>query len=147
MSTCMNINISFSQYRHVANAFANTLDVTSVTEAIKMLIAEQTGHNQQTSDSIYGLSAEKLRKLDSTSLNLFYQISILWHDWLGMSSKKDVATVSEPSLNQTVSEYNRTTQSNNINIESKICALESEINALRKKIGVHLEPESNNCRS
>jgi hypothetical protein len=121
MTTCMNLNISFSQYRHVANAFANTLDVSNITKTVKMLISEQTGHSSQTADTSYGISEEKLRCLDSTSLNLYFQLSLLWHDWLGIANTKKNSTRNETESLKNVAELQLS------NIKSRMSAIESTI--------------------
>jgi hypothetical protein len=125
MSTSFNLKISFSQYRHVANAFANTLDISKLSSAAKLIIAEQTGHSQATADSTYGLSAEKLRMLDSTSMNLFFQVSLLWHEWLGITD----STSEEKSQ---VNEEKQTPPSQLAGIQKRIEFLETTVNSIKK---------------
>jgi hypothetical protein len=129
MANTLQINLSFSQYRHAANAFANTLDVPKLASAIKILTAEQMGHSQQTSDSAYGLSAEKLRKLDSTSLNLFFQISLVWHNWLGIDSDNEQNISSAVQVN-----YNSIDQHENIKLKKHIYAIENSIQRMETQI-------------
>lgn len=130
MSSCFNLKISISQYRHVANAFANTMDISQISSAAKLIIAEQTGHSQATADSVYGLSAEKLRMLDSTSMNLFFQVSLLWHEWLGVSTKNKMLL----SLDNTF--INEETQSQSTQlamVKKRILELENTVRNLEKK--------------
>jgi hypothetical protein len=79
------MNLTFSQYRHAAVSFSRHIGIERH-QNLKSIFAEQTGHSEQTSDMVYGLTADAVKLLNVTTLNSFLKVSYLWHEWLGVGN-------------------------------------------------------------
>jgi hypothetical protein len=101
MRRYLELPMTFSAYRHVAIAFARTLQHRDNLDDWAFLFDSQAGHSTDIADIHYAVSVDQVAGLGTDAVTRFRLAANLWHTFLGISS-----TATNNSQNAT---YNPTT--------------------------------------
>lgn len=78
-----NQNILISEYRHISQAFLETIQGNIPSSSVHSY-SQQAGHSQQTAASNYAISAENPHQGNAKTFEFFENASIVWQRFLGI---------------------------------------------------------------
>lgn len=91
------LNLSVSQYRHVAIAFGRRILESKHWTLMQSILDEQAAHSSETSEMNYAISNLDVSCIGPVSMNQFFEASWAWHSLLKLTDCERLSSVSSPN--------------------------------------------------